>query len=554
MKDQFSSISILLCLVLTTPAFAQLKTDPSKEDEKVSRLEGRVIHAITGEPLRKATVVLRRGGESDPRGFAFVTDESGKFVFDKVTPASYILEARRSGFRDGQYGPKDGAGVTVLQLAGGERLKDLEIQLSPYAVISGRVVDEDGEPMQGIEVVGLSSYKGRDGVVQWSKGPEAITNDAGEYRLVDVYPGRYAIVARSRRITRGTASHTTWVGHGSNETYEPQYYANAPNAGSATIVEVTPGQEKRGVDFQLRKVKSFAVRGRVVSPAPPLKDNPIVVRIQPSDKSDRSNEMFTTSQQENGIFEFTGVLPGTYNVEASFLFNERELYGKATAKVSDESVNGVEIVLEHGFKVEGKVTIEGSEGKGISALPNSTEFVIQLRRAEQRLNFFETDVARVASDGDFQMKGIMPGKCSLFISPRLLRDAYVKSIRVGDQEVVGKEFEISGPVRIDVTLSDKPGVVSGVVEDAKGQPAPGALLFLGSKVADRRDLDRLDFADQNGRFELRAVVPGEYRVWALDRLTVAIEELRSVQPAEALTIRVAEGEKQAVKLKLITTR
>ena len=59
----------------------------------------------TGEPLRKATVVLRSHDSVEESAFA-ITDVQGHFQFDQVEPGMYSLDASHDGFVKLGYGQK----------------------------------------------------------------------------------------------------------------------------------------------------------------------------------------------------------------------------------------------------------------------------------------------------------------------------------------------------------------------------------------------------------------------------------------------------------------
>src|SRR5215203_1815790 len=96
-------------LALLLLPFVALCQEPSNPPAKAS-LEGHVISAVGGEPLRKVRLSLRMnvaGGPQQGRSgqvqvmfvsIAAQTDATGKFLFENVDPGDYQLTARRDGF------------------------------------------------------------------------------------------------------------------------------------------------------------------------------------------------------------------------------------------------------------------------------------------------------------------------------------------------------------------------------------------------------------------------------------------------------------------------
>ena len=79
------------------------------------------------------------------------SDESGKFLFDNVQPAHYVATAAADG-----YSEMRSVGKPVA-VAAQQAVEDVEVRIAPLAAISGKVLDEDGQPMTGVSV-GVTRY------------------------------------------------------------------------------------------------------------------------------------------------------------------------------------------------------------------------------------------------------------------------------------------------------------------------------------------------------------------------------------------------------------
>jgi hypothetical protein len=122
------------------PGYAapQSEITPSAAVRQNCAIKGSVIDAVTNRGLRKAYLIL--GGL-----YASVTDDQGNFVFENVKPGSYVLNAEHQGYIDGYFG-EAGSEPIKIKLTPGQTLSDIKIELTPQAVITGRVVNEDGDP------------------------------------------------------------------------------------------------------------------------------------------------------------------------------------------------------------------------------------------------------------------------------------------------------------------------------------------------------------------------------------------------------------------------
>jgi protocatechuate 3,4-dioxygenase beta subunit len=86
-----SVLAVALCLLWHDPRAGAA--------EKPGGAEGRVVDAGSGEPIRKAMVILRRNQES---GAAAYIDAKGEFHFAELEPGAYALSAQRDGYVAGR--------------------------------------------------------------------------------------------------------------------------------------------------------------------------------------------------------------------------------------------------------------------------------------------------------------------------------------------------------------------------------------------------------------------------------------------------------------------
>ena len=106
------------------------------------------------KPVAGARVVLRKDqsvrAESD---YGTTTSSDGRFALRNIAPARYRLLVRHTGYIDAEYGQKrPNRPGPILDLSRVQTLRDIVVQMTPGSVISGRVYDQNGQPVDSAQV------------------------------------------------------------------------------------------------------------------------------------------------------------------------------------------------------------------------------------------------------------------------------------------------------------------------------------------------------------------------------------------------------------------
>jgi hypothetical protein len=190
-----SIVGLILTAVMT-----QAAPGPQTQTAK-AMIQGIVIRAGTGQPLKGARISFRRvGGDQNPQNpltstrTPVTTDATGRFTVTGVDPGEYRISAERDGYIRQEYGQRTTTGSgAIVSVSGGQRL-ELQFQMLPAGVISGRVSDEQGEPAARITVQAFA-YQYVGGKRSLVQAGNTQTNDIGEYRLFWLPPGEYVVSA-----------------------------------------------------------------------------------------------------------------------------------------------------------------------------------------------------------------------------------------------------------------------------------------------------------------------------------------------------------------------
>jgi protocatechuate 3,4-dioxygenase beta subunit len=139
--------------------------------------------------------------------------------------------------------------------------------MTPQSVITGKVTDEDGDPVMraSVQVIRERWVNGRRQQMPLSSDS---TDDRGEYRIAGLMPGKYFLqVSASRPIMMHEAGQMRPAEGPGDQTYIPLFYPGVTELGQAQALSLAPGQEARGVDLSLRKANTWRIRGQVLDDA-----------------------------------------------------------------------------------------------------------------------------------------------------------------------------------------------------------------------------------------------------------------------------------------------
>jgi hypothetical protein len=525
----------LICVFLAIPCLR------AQDDEKAfADVEGRVVNASTGEPMHKALVWLsRRQAKSDVKLIGS-TDPEGKFRFKRVRPGDYTLAAQRNGFLERRHD-------SVLALKANDHLKDIVLRLSPAGAISGKVIDEDGDPVAGAEVRlwYRTNYFGQDRLERYG-GAAYQTNGNGEYRFDGLAPGSYFV-----RATPNNGVETSLDDQFVNSNGDPillrdvaTYYPGALFVDNASPIRVSGGEEQGGTDVRLRRSKAFRISGNVVGfePATPPDLKVFISRVEKGTYW----LVGDVAVSSNGGFAVNKLLPGTY--ELSLHRTGTNVRGKTLVAVTSTDVTEVTITPYVPAQVKLRVAVEG-DGR-----TTPLAGIAHLRR-----NPLDYGAWCHFEDGVCDLRDVEPGKHLLDI--RTSADGYIKSVRSGERRFSPRAIDVpEGGLALDAILSRAMAQIDGQIEEeGQNKSLVGVVLVPVTTGEEIADLPRMTSLDQHGHFSFLNLPPGKYRLFAAEEVQYAqwsnpdlVRELESkgtaleLQERESLRVQLKPISKQEV--------
>ena len=169
-------------------------------------IAGFVVAEGAGTPVRRARVNISgaaiRGGRS-----AMTTDE-GRFSFTGLPAGRYTMTASKAGYVDITYGAKRaGRPGTPIELADGQKIDKAVLNLPKGGVVTGIVIDDNGEPSPGTTVRAFK-FVMRTGERTLQQSGQDTTDDRGMYRIYGLQPGDYIVNAVPRNQNIGDLRQT----------------------------------------------------------------------------------------------------------------------------------------------------------------------------------------------------------------------------------------------------------------------------------------------------------------------------------------------------------
>ncbi|HXR24999.1 MAG TPA: carboxypeptidase-like regulatory domain-containing protein, partial [Candidatus Binataceae bacterium] len=464
-----------------------------------SSVQGTVVNALTGEGLRKATVILRSSDTVNGFSYAEEADANGRFRIDDVLPGEYSVTADRQNFflrPDGA----PGAPPPRLKIAAGEQVDGLLIKLVPAGVITGRVLDQDGDPVRGA-LVQVMQYVYVAGERQLRQTIQVVSKDKGDYRLFNLRAGTFFIRAMVGRNGPSWNQELVYSGHAPSE-YAVTFFPSAVDAASATPIQLSAGAELRGYDITMHSETPHRIRLTL----PSGDASGILPQLRPRDGTFFTNGGMSFSGDK---VEFSAVVPGAYVILATRQDGAAKSYARLEVDVRDADVDAGTLEFQPPRELSGTVKIEGNPARP----PPNVRFALQPDGPSLR----GEASADIKPDGKFTIKDVAPGiyRTAVVTGPGNL---YVKSIRVGDQALLDRRIDLtkSAVDILTVVLGADAAEVQGAVKKANGDPCVHAriTLFPDGATANRPDLFKFVFSDEKGDFHFKGIAPGEYKLFA----------------------------------------
>lgn len=366
--DPVVRATLLGCLLGLCTLFAVSSAHARPGQTATGSVAGQLIDASNGEPIADGVLVLRDLASREQQ--IVTTNAAGEFRLDELSAAAYSLHATAIGYVGRQYGQRHPLEVPAsIDLAAGETRSNADIALTPAGAIMDRITTETGQPLAFAEVEALRPQLDGDRRILLPMG-RTEGNARCEYRIEGLAPGRYYIAALDPDDL-GTEDATGRI------QMVPTLFPGVSTPGPAERVELSTGGTRTNVDFPLVGASRVSVRGQLVHPDEARLATGSVIMSPASDGGLGLGIARPAVVRPDGVFEFSNVPPGRYNLRASAhtsvgrSYRRRSglrtrgtgaaVFGSRLLEVQSTDVEGVALLLSPGARLSGVVeTVVGA--------------------------------------------------------------------------------------------------------------------------------------------------------------------------------------------------
>lgn len=491
------------------------------------RVSGKVVNATSGQGLAGAEIAIGLADEFDATQQKILTGDDGEFAFTVTLTGKYQLVGQANGFRRQSY-EQHGAYNSAVVVGAHVSSENLVFRLRPDGRILGTVVDEQHEPVEGALIYLFRTDASGGGLRQTYVAGQTSSDDRGSYRFAHLEPGCYYVMVSAHPWyampgDAGVIADKTVP----DVAYPATFYPGVSDAGAASQIVVKDGEDA-SADFTMSEVPALHLRLSHFN----RDARPKNATLQQVVFGTTLNQIWQRQVSVEDSVEIGGFPAGRYVLDIDSFGGPPSKRAMAVNLVGDEELDPDQARVVPA--IHGKVKMEsGEDGQAIVLLWNA------------RTN--ETLRAAIGPKGDigFYVDHLTPGTYSVSAVANGLNSTIAKLSATGAQ-VMGQSIRIAGekPIELEIVLSERLSKINGMARK-DGKPFPGAMILLVPENPEvNLSLFRRDQSDSDGTYTLRDVLPGRYKLLAIeDAWDMEWASLAVLKPRleHAQTIEVVAG-------------
>jgi Carboxypeptidase regulatory-like domain len=531
---------------MATPQSAADRTQPLG----AARLTGRVVASDNGGPVRHAYVMLSGSTRSRPSGPAASisrnteTDDTGDFVFANLPAGSYYVtvDPVKAFVRPSR---SKSAEVAEGQTA------HMTFRVERTGAIEGRVADENGDGVLRVQVALVQRINFGGYIKIDASGLSATTDDRGTFRIFNVPPGEYYVVA-SYEPPRRDIKPLPRLG------YANTYHPNSVTLDAARSVVVRPARTTERVDVALRTRPLVKISVRAVNSNGVPLDKEARLSLHRRDATFLKTSMRLPQLPRDGTFIFDDIMPGDYYlIVASSQRLEEAAYVNVTVADKDLSLN---VQTNTGARVSGRVLVDGVPLTADSGVGYVSVWAHR-SWAHLGISYAEVPRSELRSTDRFELRGL---RGPMVLEANIGMGTLVSIKRAG-QIIAGNALDLIGTETIDDVVIEFTKKMAGLEVAITGTGAIDPEPVLIALFSDDPSLwaqghlqyARATAAPKSGErtpdshITLPSMVPGRYRIIAIPDPEISYPEdtaiLEKLRPL-ALPVTLVEGQPAQISI------
>jgi hypothetical protein len=493
------------------------------------RVAGVIVDSRSGAPIVNASLTLSPMDQPH-EGMLTTSGTDGSFAFDAAR-GKYNLMAVIAGVSQpfGEVNRFVGMGTSVIT-GPDQDTAHLVFRWHRLAAITGRVLDDQGEPVENAQVRLFCSavFAGRKRIAQ---SFQTSTNDRGDFRAWAIIDGVYYVFVTAEPWWNSPRAGVD--GSGPATVHPTVYYPGTTDITRAALLTVQPGEEAR-VDFTLTAIPASKLTVNCDNcepgaPSPARSRTLMELRVT----ADGLGGTETAVMQRNVIrwpFTIDTIPPGRYLVRVSGTGGENALVAERWIDVG-AGETAVSLSLHPAAAVSGKVTFKAN----LAPPTRPLTVVLSPESAGKSAS------ATVGPDGTFRMSNVAPGKYHVYATGGYY---HAETARIGDGVLAAGLLNIQDGTEshVDIVASDEIGRLKGFAT-RDDRPAADMLVVLMPADPASGYPNQGFQTDSDGSFDWPVLRAGDYLLFAVDDPTIAYADPQTVKPylSQAKSIRVEPG-------------
>jgi hypothetical protein len=501
MRQRIFSLALLIVTVVAHPFAAETNAG--------FQVSGKAVDAVTGQPLSHVEVSIGEAQQLDVTLQRMLTGKDGRFAFTGMPPGKYWLAGQKNRFRRQTY-EQHGSYMSAIVVGKGIVSDNLVFRLRPDAWIEGAITNDENEAVAEASVL-LFRVDARAGFKMNDCVAQTISDDRGHYRFPHLEAGWYIVVVSAQpwfgRFVSAPREAGTELPTAENSLFDVAYptafYPAGADSALASPLAVNEG-ERATADLTLTSVPGLRLRIHYPYSDDSEKSENASLREKVFGFPLSQSTHVSTKNDKDNSAEFRGLPPGKYLLDM-------QSYSR-----NSSSARSTIIELLGNMEINAG-SAESAAIRGVIQT-NGRELLPQALLLLWNGNTGEIRVPQLSKNGAFSLDSnfLEPGTYSVFVMNG--GESIISKLSATGAKVAGQSIHVSDskPINLSIELSQTLSTINGTAL-RNGQPVPGAMIVLAPENPESNlPLFRRDQSDSDGTFTLRDVLPGHYKMVAVE--------------------------------------